>query len=165
VLVAQSGLLSSNASDANQFYVSVSRGRKGVKIYTDDIEALRENVAHTRERPMAMEIMQPNVSERLGEEPEMKIEMPNKPIQREETKEAKSLPVAAKQAEQVPLAKQLGEQPTYNVEAVRKFLSRLHEQAQEPARKSAPKKAPAIAPPVIHKKAPEIEPEQLGLWM
>jgi ATP-dependent exoDNAse (exonuclease V) alpha subunit len=56
VLLAQSGLLSSSASDARQFYVSVSRGRHGVKIYTDDIEALRENVARVRERPMAMEI-------------------------------------------------------------------------------------------------------------
>lgn len=56
VLVAQSGLISAGASDAKQFYVSVSRGRKEVRIYTDDVEALRENVAREREREMAMEM-------------------------------------------------------------------------------------------------------------
>lgn len=56
VLVCQSGLISVGATDAKQFYVSVSRGRKEVRIYTDDIEALRENVAREREREMAMEI-------------------------------------------------------------------------------------------------------------
>jgi len=56
VLVAQSGLMSASATDAKQFYVSVSRGRKEVRIYTDDVEALRENVAREREREMAMEI-------------------------------------------------------------------------------------------------------------
>jgi len=56
VLVAQSGLVSAGASDAKQFYVSVSRGRKEVRIYTDDIEALRENVARERDREMAMEL-------------------------------------------------------------------------------------------------------------
>lgn len=57
VIVAQSGLSSSGASDANQFYVSVSRGRKDVHIYTDDIDALRENVARVRERKMALEVV------------------------------------------------------------------------------------------------------------
>ena len=56
VLVCQSGLISAGATDAKQFYVSVSRGRKEVRIYTDDIEALRENVARERDREMAMEI-------------------------------------------------------------------------------------------------------------
>lgn len=165
VLVAQSGLLSSNASDANQFYVSVSRGRKGVKIYTDDIAALRENVAHTRERTMAMEIMQPNASERLGEEPEMKIEMPTKPVQRKETKAAKTLTAKPKHHEPTPLAEHLGKEPTYNVEALQEFFSELQERAQEPAHKPAPKKAPVIAPPVIHEKAPEIVPQQMEMWM
>ena len=46
--LAQSDLISSGASNANQFYVSISRGRKGVKVYTDSIEVLRENVARKR---------------------------------------------------------------------------------------------------------------------
>ncbi len=58
VFVAQTAQLSSCASDAKQFYVSVSRGREGVKIYTDDIELLKDNVSRVRERPMATEMMQ-----------------------------------------------------------------------------------------------------------
>jgi hypothetical protein len=58
VFVVQSAAQSAVATDANQFYVSVSRGRKGVKIYTDSLELLRENVARVRERKMAMEMMQ-----------------------------------------------------------------------------------------------------------
>ena len=164
VLVAQSGLLSSSASDAKQFYVSVSRGRQGVKIYTDDIEALRENVARVRERPMAMEIVpQPEkTSERLGAEPEMKVEMPVKPIQREETKEAAALPVAQEKSESIPLAKHLGEEPTFNVEALREFLSKLQERAKEHAPKPALQKTPAVAP-VIEERAAEIEPEEMEM--
>ncbi len=75
VFVAQSGLCTSGASDANQFYVSVSRGRKGVTIYTDDTEALRENVARVRERMNAMEIMPKEKSkEDLSRAAEAKIE-------------------------------------------------------------------------------------------
>jgi conjugative relaxase-like TrwC/TraI family protein len=58
VLVCQSGLISSGATDAKQFYVSVSRGRKEVRIYTDDVAELRENVTREREREMAMELIQ-----------------------------------------------------------------------------------------------------------
>ena len=162
-LVSQSGLLSSCASDANQFYVSVSRGRKGVRIYTDDIEALRENVAHTRERPMAMEIMQPNVSERLGAEPEMKVEMPAKPIQREETKEAAALPVM-QEPESIPLAKHLGEEPTPDVEALRNFFAKLQERAAAHSHVPTPQRTPVVAPPVIERAA-EREPEQMVMEM
>ena len=58
VLVAQSAQLSSAASDAKQFYVSTTRGREGLKLYTDSIELLKENVSRKRERPMATEILQ-----------------------------------------------------------------------------------------------------------
>jgi ATP-dependent exoDNAse (exonuclease V) alpha subunit len=57
VLVCQSGLISSGASDARQFYVSVSRGRKEVRIYTDNIAELREKVTRERERQMATELV------------------------------------------------------------------------------------------------------------
>jgi ATP-dependent exoDNAse (exonuclease V) alpha subunit len=57
VFVAQTATLSSHASDLNQFYVAISRGRSELKIYTDNIGLLQENVSETRERPMAAEIL------------------------------------------------------------------------------------------------------------
>jgi hypothetical protein len=63
VFVAQSAQLSQGASDLRQFYVSTSRGRKGVKVYTDDIEMLQENVSRVRERLMATEILQAQAEE------------------------------------------------------------------------------------------------------
>jgi hypothetical protein len=57
VFVAQTATLSSHASDLNQFYVAISRGRTELKIYTDNIGLLQENVSETRERPMAAEIL------------------------------------------------------------------------------------------------------------
>jgi len=67
VFVAQSAELSYGASDLNQFYVSTSRGRKGVKLYTDDLELLIENVSRRRERPMATEMLQGKAEERAVE--------------------------------------------------------------------------------------------------
>ena len=58
VFVAESAQLSAGASDAQQFYVSTTRGRKGMKLYTEDLELLIENVSRVRERPMATEIVQ-----------------------------------------------------------------------------------------------------------
>jgi hypothetical protein len=77
VLVSQSGLYSSAASDANQFYVSVSRGRENVRIYTDNIDALQNMVARVRERPMATEVLEEKavevgLSKHLGQENEVK---------------------------------------------------------------------------------------------
>ncbi|HYG33839.1 MAG TPA: MobF family relaxase [Clostridia bacterium] len=72
VFVVQSAALSAGATNVNQFYVSVSRGRKGVKIYTDNLELLRENVARVRERKMALEIVVPPTAECLGPEREVK---------------------------------------------------------------------------------------------
>jgi hypothetical protein len=57
VFVAQSAQLSQCASDANQFYVSISRGSEGIKLYTESLELLLENVSRRRERPMATEIL------------------------------------------------------------------------------------------------------------
>jgi len=58
VLLAQSAVLSYGASDARQFLVSISRGRKGMAFYPDDIEVLKEIVSTEHERPMATEIFQ-----------------------------------------------------------------------------------------------------------
>lgn len=57
VFVAQTVKLSYHASDLNQVYVSISRGREGLKFYTDSISVLQELVSEVRDRPMAMEIL------------------------------------------------------------------------------------------------------------
>jgi conjugative relaxase-like TrwC/TraI family protein len=44
------------ASDQKQFYVSASRGREGIKIYTDDKQGLKEAVEPTRNRMSALEL-------------------------------------------------------------------------------------------------------------
>ncbi|HZI33693.1 MAG TPA: AAA family ATPase, partial [Candidatus Binatia bacterium] len=43
------------ATSAQQWYVTISRGRRGVRIFTPDKEQLRENLAHSGHRPLAME--------------------------------------------------------------------------------------------------------------
>jgi len=55
VLLGQSSL-SFPASDQKQFYVSTSRGREGIKIYTDDKQGLKEAVEPTRNRMSALEL-------------------------------------------------------------------------------------------------------------
>lgn len=45
------------ATDAKQFYVSVSRARSQAHIYTDDREELLEHAAHLRERQSALELL------------------------------------------------------------------------------------------------------------
>ena len=43
------------ATNAQQWYVSISRGRRGIRIFTPDKEQLRENIRHSGHRPLAME--------------------------------------------------------------------------------------------------------------
>jgi conjugative relaxase-like TrwC/TraI family protein len=56
VLIAESAA-SLPAADRKQFYVSVSRGRKSLRIYTDDKAALREAVQDTGSRMAAVELV------------------------------------------------------------------------------------------------------------
>lgn len=56
VLIGQSSS-SFSASDQKQFYVSVSRGRKGVKIYTDNKQELKEAIMPTRNRMSALDLL------------------------------------------------------------------------------------------------------------
>ncbi len=44
------------ATNRNQWYVSISRARKKIRIYTSDKEALRENICRLGERPLAMDL-------------------------------------------------------------------------------------------------------------
>src|SRR5205085_438516 len=57
VYVAQSSL-SSPASNMEQWNVSVTRGREGVRIYTDDKEALRGWITRSGQRGTATELLQ-----------------------------------------------------------------------------------------------------------
>jgi conjugative relaxase-like TrwC/TraI family protein len=43
------------ATSAQQWYVTISRGRRGVRIFTPDKEQLRENLIRSGHRPLAME--------------------------------------------------------------------------------------------------------------
>ncbi|MBC7853467.1 MAG: hypothetical protein IAF94_08530, partial [Pirellulaceae bacterium] len=47
------------ASSREQFYVSASRARESVTVYTDDKEALREAISHSDERLSAMDLFHP----------------------------------------------------------------------------------------------------------
>jgi ATP-dependent exoDNAse (exonuclease V) alpha subunit len=44
------------ATNAQQWYVTISRGRRGVRIFTPDKEQLRENVCRPGHRPLALEL-------------------------------------------------------------------------------------------------------------
>jgi len=57
VLIAE-GAESFPAASLEQFYVSVSRGKRSVTIYTDDKEALREAVEASSQRLSATELME-----------------------------------------------------------------------------------------------------------
>ena len=46
------------ATNQNQWYVTISRGRKGVKIFTADKIQLRENVARSGDRTLALDMAQ-----------------------------------------------------------------------------------------------------------
>ena len=64
VFVAQTAKYSAHASDLAQFYVAISRGRFQGRLYCDSKEAVRELVSAVRERPMAMEILNEDKSEK-----------------------------------------------------------------------------------------------------
>lgn len=68
VFIAQSVAMSAPASDIRQFLVSLSRGRKGVKIYTDSLERLREYVSRERTPLMASELFREPAREEAPEQ-------------------------------------------------------------------------------------------------
>jgi len=53
------------ATNAQQWYVTISRGRRGIRIFTPDKQQLRENVARSGHRPLALELA-PRASLRHG---------------------------------------------------------------------------------------------------
>ena len=44
------------ATNAQQWYVSISRGRRGIRIFTSDKEQLRENLVRSGHRPLALDL-------------------------------------------------------------------------------------------------------------
>lgn len=54
------------ATNAQQWYVTISRGRRGIRIFTPDKEQLRENVMRSGHRPLAMELAAGFVPRRGG---------------------------------------------------------------------------------------------------
>src|SRR5438876_2763228 len=44
------------ATNAQQWYVTISRGRRGIQIFTPDKEQLRENVTRPGQRPLALDL-------------------------------------------------------------------------------------------------------------
>src|SRR5262249_43380647 len=53
------------ATNAQQWYVTISRGRRGVRIFTSDKEQLRQNVTRSGHRPLEIDLM-PGISPRRG---------------------------------------------------------------------------------------------------
>lgn len=53
------------ATNAQQWYVTISRGRRGIRIFTPDKEQLRENVTRSGHRPLALELA-PQVTPQRG---------------------------------------------------------------------------------------------------
>ena len=45
------------ATNAQQWYVSISRGRRGIRIFTPDKEQLRENITRKGDRPSVMDLL------------------------------------------------------------------------------------------------------------
>src|SRR6185503_11455169 len=45
------------ATNAQQWYVTISRGRRGIRIFTPDKDQLRENLMRSGHRPLAMELV------------------------------------------------------------------------------------------------------------
>jgi conjugative relaxase-like TrwC/TraI family protein len=58
---------SRGASSAEQFYVSVSRGKQGLRVYTDDKEALRAAVARSEQARSATDVWQASERQRQAE--------------------------------------------------------------------------------------------------
>ena len=45
------------ATDRRQWYVTISRGRRGIRIFTPDKEQLRENVIRSGDQPLALDLV------------------------------------------------------------------------------------------------------------
>jgi ATP-dependent exoDNAse (exonuclease V) alpha subunit len=55
-----------SATNQQQWYVTISRGRRGIKIFTSDKEQLRDNILRSGDRALAMDLADKQVVEKLG---------------------------------------------------------------------------------------------------
>ena len=55
------------ATDRRQWYVTISRGRRGIRIFTPDKEQLRENVIRSGDQPLALDLAAGRVRELLSQ--------------------------------------------------------------------------------------------------
>jgi ATP-dependent exoDNAse (exonuclease V) alpha subunit len=114
VFLAQSPELSYGASDANQIYVSISRGSEGFKLYSTCLQTVRELVSRERERPMATEVFQAQAAESA-----------EKPICEERSKAAErsdSERVGKKVGRELPTSERLGQEKKMEKEKLEKAL-------------------------------------------
>jgi conjugative relaxase-like TrwC/TraI family protein len=84
VLLAQSSD-SMTASSQKQLYVSASRGRKGIKIYTDNKEELKENTADPKHRISALELLNKKIYQEKQQEREKILSLADKNPKIEDT--------------------------------------------------------------------------------
>jgi hypothetical protein len=55
------------ATNEQQWYVTISRGRRGVKIFTADKIQLRQNIAHSGDRPLALDMARETSVQKLAQ--------------------------------------------------------------------------------------------------
>jgi conjugative relaxase-like TrwC/TraI family protein len=75
------------ATDRKQFYVSTSRGRNGIKIYTDDKEGLKEAVQPIRQRSHALDLTNQKPTKNKA-----KLTEPNQPQKPQKEAETRGKP-------------------------------------------------------------------------
>jgi len=54
------------ATNQQQWYVTISRGRRGIRIFTSDKAQLRENIVRANNRTLAMDLAGREFARRLG---------------------------------------------------------------------------------------------------
>ena len=78
VIVNIDTMRSAELVNRKQFYVSISRARHGISVYTDDRERLRRVVSRSREKCTALEQIPVNVSHSFKVIPERTVHVQNR---------------------------------------------------------------------------------------
>jgi hypothetical protein len=101
VFAFQTAELSSNATNRTQFHVATSRGREGMKAYTDSFEWLQDSVEQERERPMATEILEQ--AERADESESQGMVKSSASLGMEHEAQAIPMPVAERESQELEM--------------------------------------------------------------
>jgi hypothetical protein len=122
------------ATNEKQWYVTISRGRKGVKIFTADKIQLRQNIAHSGNRTLAMD-MKPGAVQKLASALGRGVAYALN-VQHSQRKSAE------RQAEMLRQAEALQQQEQERqAEALRREKAVKQSQAVKPVEKSGPSKS------------------------